>query len=182
MTQVITDSAYYAAIADAIRAQNGSQATYTPAQMAAAVAAIDSASNLFDDVLEQGSFEANGTNADSEYIKAIRVRERGFTQVEPGESYEVVFDYDNSYLPKISASFYASSESGSTRVTNTPFNYGKRAVLEVPSGCSFIRLLFGVDELAANHTWSENKSIAASQISNVRITRINSAQGSPAED
>jgi len=38
---VTTDNANYAAIADAIRAKNGTDQTYTPAAMAAAIAAIE---------------------------------------------------------------------------------------------------------------------------------------------
>lgn len=40
MATVKTNDAYYAAIADAIRAKTGSTDTYTPAQMAAAIQAI----------------------------------------------------------------------------------------------------------------------------------------------
>jgi len=40
MAIVLTDSANYAAIADAIRAKNGEQSTYRPAEMAAAIDAI----------------------------------------------------------------------------------------------------------------------------------------------
>ena len=40
MTKVLTDSKYYKAIADAIRAKNGSTAIYKPSGMAAAISAI----------------------------------------------------------------------------------------------------------------------------------------------
>ena len=40
MGMVLTDSANYAAIADAIRAKNGSSAVYKPREMAAAIDAI----------------------------------------------------------------------------------------------------------------------------------------------
>lgn len=40
MATVLTDNAHYTAIANAIRAKNGSSDTYTPSQMAAAIAAI----------------------------------------------------------------------------------------------------------------------------------------------
>jgi len=54
MTYVITDKQNYEDIADAIRAKNGSQSTYTPSQMATAISNISgskipiiSANNLF---------------------------------------------------------------------------------------------------------------------------------------
>ena len=40
MATILTDSSHYTAIADAIRAKNGSSDTYTPSQMAEAITAI----------------------------------------------------------------------------------------------------------------------------------------------
>ena len=60
MSKVITDSANYTAIANAIRAKNGSQTTYKPSEMAAAIAAIASggATNLV-----TGTFKGTTTGA-----------------------------------------------------------------------------------------------------------------------
>lgn len=61
MATMITDSANYSAIANAIRAKNGTENTYTPAQMADAISAITS-----------------GGGGDSEYVPAILAGARNY--------------------------------------------------------------------------------------------------------
>lgn len=57
MATVLTDNAHYAAIASAIRGKNGLSSTYTPSQMASAIAAIPSGSSA---VLVPKSITQNG--------------------------------------------------------------------------------------------------------------------------
>jgi hypothetical protein len=58
MATVLTDSANYAAIADAIRAKTGSTATYKPREMAAAIDAIRAATKM-QLTREEGTAETN---------------------------------------------------------------------------------------------------------------------------
>lgn len=63
MTTVLTDNAHYSAIASAIRGKNGTQATYAPSEMAAAIAAIPTGGGAS---LGSKSIDTNGTYSASD--------------------------------------------------------------------------------------------------------------------
>lgn len=83
MARVMTDNKYYAEIAAAIREKNGGTGKYTPAQMAAAIRAIQSGGVLPDGYTQLNYIESTGTqyidtgfkpNQDTRVVTAVSFR------------------------------------------------------------------------------------------------------------
>lgn len=83
MAKVLVTDTYLSNIADAIRAKNGGSATYTPGQMAGAIAALPDAPVLVDKtIIQNGTYNASDDSADGYSQVVVNVPSGGGASIE----------------------------------------------------------------------------------------------------
>lgn len=109
MTVVLTDNANYSAIASAIRGKNGTQATYAPSEMAAAITAIPTGSATLGtkSITENGTYDATDDSLDGYSQVTVSVPSGGGGGNEDGIIARSLSVIHNSTASRIgSAAFY----------------------------------------------------------------------------
>lgn len=91
--------------------------------------------NLFDGVLEQGTFTSDGLNSSA---LLTRVRSKNYILVTPGATYTITKPQGYG----VSASFYSVNDYTTPRLSYTNFDYNPTVTISIPEDAYYIRLLF----------------------------------------
>ena len=104
--------------------------------------------NLFDGIMEQGSFDANGINASSDF----RIRSKNYIPVAPSTSYTITvgnWDTEKGAVCGISVSYYNKNDYTTSRLSSTSWtSVGQGFTFITPANCYYVRFLLTIGATA----------------------------------
>ena len=109
--------------------------------------------NLFDGIMEQGSFDNNGINSSSDF----RIRSKNYIPVAPSTSYTITvgnWDTGKGAVCGISVSYYNKNDYTTSRLSSTSWtSIGQGFTFTTPANCYYVRFLLTIGATAgANNT------------------------------